>query len=129
LSAKQALAFIKGTKLSDGTFRDFTLLDPSNTPAQLFLNLDKNGRQRKLEGATRRLAGLVATAYPALKSKIFPRRDEGIVNCNFKLLASICVTPEATALSWDTKKAQLHGIDMEAIKKEFLEDENIQWSS
>jgi hypothetical protein len=129
LAAKQALAFIKGTKLPDGTYRELKLLDPSGIQAQLFLNLDKNGRQRKLEGATRRLAGLVVKAYPALKSKIFPRRDEGIVNCSFKLLASICVTPEATALSWDSKKATLHGIDTESIKKEFLEEENIQWSS
>jgi hypothetical protein len=129
LAAKQALQFIKGTKLSDGNFRDLSLLDPSGTPAQLFLNLDKNGRQRKTEGATRRLANLVIQHYPALKTKIFPRREEGIVNCSFKLLASITVSPESTTLSWDTKKASLHGVDMEAIKKEFLEEENITWGS
>jgi hypothetical protein len=129
LAAKQALAFIKGTKLPDGGFRDLGLLDPSGHPVQLYLNLDKNGRQRKLEGATRRLAGLVVKAYPALKTKVFPRRGEGIVNLQFRLLASISVTPEATSLSWNIRWAASQGVDMEAIKTEFLEAENIQWGS
>ncbi len=129
LAAKQALQFIKGTKLPDGSFRDLSLLDPSGTQAQLFLNLDKNGRQRKIEGATRRLANLIISHNPALKTKIFPRREEGIVNCQFKLLASITVSPESISLSWDTKKASLHGVDFEVIKREFLEDENITWGS
>ena len=129
LAAKQALHFIKGTKLPDGTFRNLSLLDPSGTEAHLFLNLDKNGRQRKVEGATRRLANLIISHNPALKTKIFPRREEGIVNCQFKLLASITVSPESTTLSWDVKKAAFHGVDFDVIKREFLEDENITWGS
>jgi hypothetical protein len=129
LAAKQALTFIKGTKRPDGTFRNLGLLDPSGTEAQLFLNMDKNGQQRKVEGATRRLANLITTHYPALRTKIYPRREEGIVNCQFKLLASIKVTPDSTSLSWDVKKAEFHGVDFATIKREFLEEENITWGS
>jgi hypothetical protein len=129
LAAKQALAFVKGTKLPDGGFRDFTLLDPSGTQATLFLNLDKNGHASKLEGALRRLSGHIVSAYPHLKPLLYARRHEGILNCHFKILATIVVTPDVTCLPWDPKKAAKHGIDMFAIKKAFLEEENIEWCS
>jgi hypothetical protein len=129
LAAKQALDFVKGLKLPDGNFRDMQVVDPSGIPTQLYLNLDKNNKQRKLEGATRRLAALVISKYPHLKTKIFPRRSEGVVNCAFKVLATITVSPEATTLSWDPRNVLKHEIDMAPIKKEFLEEENIQWCS
>ncbi len=63
------------------------------------------------------------------KRQIYPRREEGIVNCQFKRLASIKVTPDSTSLSWDIKKAELFGVDFATIKREFLEEENITWGS
>jgi hypothetical protein len=129
LATKQALAFVKGTKLSDGTYRDLSLVDPSGTKAQIYLNLDKNGKTRKLEGATRRLAGIIKAEYPHLGPSLYARRDEGILNCAFKVLATVTVAPECTCLAWNPKAATKHGVDMFAIKKAFLEEENIQWCS
>ena len=129
LATKQALAFVKGTKLSDGTYRDLSLVDPSGSKAQIYLNLDKNGRSRKLEGATRRLAGLTKAEYPHLGPSLFARRNEGIVNCAFSVLATVTVAPEVTCLAWNPKAASKHGVDMQAIKAAFLAEENIQWCS
>ena len=117
---------LKRIKLPNGGgWRAFSTLDPNKKSVNLFLNPDKNNKQQKLEGATKRLTTLLKAKYPDLN--LYGRRSEGIITYAFKTLAWLTVTPDKVSVSWSPKILTASQIEHTPIVKSFLEDENIQW--
>ena len=119
---------LKRVKLPNGGgWRAFSTLDPNKNSVNLFLNPDKNNKQQKLEGATKRLTNLLKGKYPLLN--LYGRRSEGIITCAYKKLAVLTASPDKVSVSWDPKILKSSGIEHTPIAKAFLEDENVQWCS
>ena len=119
---------LKRVKLPNGGgWREFSTLDPNKKSVKLFLNPDKNNKQQKLEGATKRLTNLLKEKYPLLN--LYGRRSEGIITCAYKTLAVLTASPDKVTVSWDPKILTSSSIEHSPITKVFLEDENVQWCS
>ena len=119
---------LKRVKLPNGGgWREFSTLDPNKKSVKLFLNPDKNNKQQKLEGATKRLTNLLKEKYPLLN--LYGRRSEGIITCAFKTLAVLTASPDKVTVSWSPKILASSRIEHSPIAKQFLEDENVQWCS
>jgi len=127
VASKYVEKTLKSLKV-DGVWRELKVLDPSKNPVRLYLNPDKNGRQQKIEGATKRLCRRLKSQHSDLN--LFARKSEGIITLDFKQLALVSA-PEAgkVDLGWNPGPVRTAGIDKASFTKEFLETENIQWCS
>ena len=120
VASKMATKAIRSLKLGDGDYRKFSVKDPSDVETAFLINPDKNGRLRKSEGATRRLANLIKDKYPDLP--IYARRSEGFINCQLQQLIRLRVDYEKVGVSCSTKLSNESKADCKTIDSSFLHE-------
>ena len=114
-------------KQSDGSYKRFSVLDPSGAQVQIFINPDKNGHQIKTESCTNRLCKLIKGKCPNVP--VYPRKLEGILSSDFQVLAVLRIAKDKVSIDWNIKLCKSRNLDYEAIGASFLEEENIQWAT
>ena len=91
----------------------------------LFFKGDKNRHTPKLEGASERLLPVIKSKSPGLL--LYGRRSEGLLTISYHNFATITVTHDKSDFVWNPKISAQYNLDMHAIKRVLLEEENIQW--
>ena len=118
----------RSVKTKDGpppTYRQLQARDPNCKLVAVFLNGDKNGHMPKLGGVTKRLCAFIKSKHPDLQ--VYSVRSEGFPTINYKKFVAIKLTPSISDLVWNPTTASQYNVDLKAIKKQFLEGENLQW--
>ena len=91
LASQRANKFRQLQRVGNG-WRELTAVGPAGEGVKLYVDLDKNGRQRKLEATTKRLMASLKAVHPELPC--FAKRREGSVATSWLPLARI-ILPNA----------------------------------
>ena len=111
----------------NGKWRPIFAKGPENEQVQVFLNPDKNGRQVKTEGATKRLGDYFRELLG--DHKVSARREEGIISVDGAKLAMVVIGDDNASVKFIQKTLDKHGLDKKQAQESFESRENDQWCS
>ena len=112
-AARRARKFMMMQK-DGGVWKQLVAKTPDGAEAKMFVDIDKNKKQVKLEMIGRRLYKVLKERYPA--RDFFYRKVSGTVVHDWTPLARVVVTsPEAHEIEWNVKLVDELGIDKDMV--------------
>ena len=120
LAARRARKFYQLLR-TEGGWRELTAKTPDDLPVKVYIDEDKNRRQRKIEAGARKLQRILRTSFPDLA--ISHRKRDATVTINLVPVARVrAPSPNDYTIEWNLQLVQDKNINRESMEAQFKED-------
>ena len=117
---------------NNGAWRELSVTSPAGAVHRVYAEVDKNQRQQKLEGLTRKARAIIKERQPSLGERLAAGQRDGKLYVDWKPLCRVVVdSPDSAHLEWHVAVARDAGIDSIEVNKAWAMaariDDGVDW--